>query len=252
MYGCCAFVWQRALEDAKNREEELNRVQAETRARLDDLKKDYDESQVRHPPRAHCMETELYVAVCAVLDWQYNLGNARLAWKALVKNLKHEEGQVKELTALVTELQGKLQRYAVIDDVEAREAVVARKEVAVGNVEEYEATAAAHQVRLPNKPRTQNSARTAWRMNCDILRVCMTGRVGEQSRQRPREGGGRGFARGAGGGERAARVGAGGLPPQARLLLPSQASCRRRRRHDDDGRLRVPVRGPGPRRRPGQ
>jgi hypothetical protein len=95
---------KKEIEESRRREEELTRVQAETRARLDDLKKEYDESQ-------------------------YNLGNARLAWKALVKNLRHEETQNKELTAEVVILKDKLSRYATIDDVEEREAVVARKEV---------------------------------------------------------------------------------------------------------------------------
>ena len=111
---------KRALDEAQLRQAELIRVQDETRARLDVLKNDYDESQ-------------------------YNLGNARLAWKALVKNLKHEECQNKELTAEIATLKDKLERYAKIDNIEAREKVVAEKEVAVGNVLEYEAVAKACQ-----------------------------------------------------------------------------------------------------------
>jgi hypothetical protein len=106
------------LEAAKEREVELQRVQAETRERLDHLKKDYDESQ-------------------------HNLGNARLAWRALVRNLKFEEGRNEEMTAELGQLQQKLERYAVIDDVEAREAVLAAKEVTLGNLEEHEAAVSA-------------------------------------------------------------------------------------------------------------
>ena len=74
---------------------------------------------------------------------QENLGNARLAWKALVRNLKYEEESNKELVAEVKELKEKLERFAVVELLEAREEVVARKEAAVGNVEEYEAVAKA-------------------------------------------------------------------------------------------------------------
>lgn len=117
---------KREIEAAKLREEELSRVQAETRARLDDLKKDYDESQ-------------------------YNLGNARLAWKALVKNLKHEENQNKELSAEIATLKDKLQQYAQIDDVVEREKTVAAKEVSLGNIGEYETKLAALKAEYESK-----------------------------------------------------------------------------------------------------
>ena len=74
---------------------------------------------------------------------QENLGNARLAWKALVRNLKYEEERNKELEATVKELQAKLERYAAAEALEEREARVAKKEAVVGNVEQYEAVAKA-------------------------------------------------------------------------------------------------------------
>ena len=114
------------LSAAKLREAELQRIQAETRGRLDELRKDYDESQ-------------------------HNLGNARLAWKALVRNLKHEEGRNREMIGEMAELNQKLERYAVVDDVEGREAVVARKEVVVGNIDEHEAALAALRAELEPK-----------------------------------------------------------------------------------------------------
>ena len=109
---------QKELKEAKEREEQLEKVKAETLARLDVLKQEYDESQE-------------------------NLGNARLAWKALVRNLKYEEEKNKEFETEVAELRAKLERYAAAEALEEREAVVAKKEAAVGNVVEYEAVAKA-------------------------------------------------------------------------------------------------------------
>eukprot|EP01044_Picomonas_judraskeda_P002360 COSAG03_NODE_167_length_11280_cov_8.065468_5_plen_716_part_00 len=109
---------KRELKEAREREEQLEKVKAETLARLDVLKQEYDESQE-------------------------NLGNARLAWKALVRNLKYEEERNKELEATVKELQAKLERYAAAEALEEREARVAKKEAVVGNVEQYEAVAKA-------------------------------------------------------------------------------------------------------------
>ena len=65
---------KRELEEAREREAQLEKVKAETQARLDTLKEEYDESQ-------------------------HNLGNARLAWKALVRNLKFEEEKNREMEA---------------------------------------------------------------------------------------------------------------------------------------------------------
>ena len=65
---------KREREEAREREAQLEKVKAETQARLDTLKEEYDESQ-------------------------HNLGNARLAWKALVRNLKFEEEKNREMEA---------------------------------------------------------------------------------------------------------------------------------------------------------
>eukprot|EP01052_Picozoa_sp_SAG31_P002866 SAG31_NODE_104_length_25069_cov_12.917144_5_plen_490_part_00 len=114
------------LAAAKLREAELERIQAETRGRLDELKKDYEESQ-------------------------HDLGNARLAWKALVRNLKHEEGQNREMKAELAGLHAKLERFAAIDDVEKREAVVLRKEKTCGSIDDHEAALVAIRAELEPK-----------------------------------------------------------------------------------------------------